>query len=259
MSLSMKAALLSVLDQGTFPGISGRLLEEIRSLDDDALRATDREFLQTWIDDYADDPIWEKAIGAAHRFQKSRIFDNLSLIWYALRARRLAEDVRYGDDLLQRERQKRHDEMLKLAKSAEDLTNFWREAMARCALLTIGRPPFPLPFEQVLHLKELNEIQTKLLRQLPGTPPPPSTRISRQDLGKNRHRSRECITFMYSMGGFMLEVCGKPFYDAVATMTNIAFPQADISVDDVRRVATQATTRSGRLRKTGALGGKKSR
>jgi hypothetical protein len=121
-------------------------------------------------------------------------------------------------------------------------------------VLAPGWPPFPIPFEQVLQLQQLNEIQAKLLRQLAGTPPPPSTRISRQSRGKKRGRTRECTAFMHSMAGHMLKVSGKPFFGAVTTLTNIAFPGADVSVDAVRFAVTQATTRAGRHRKTDALG-----
>ena len=67
-------------------------------------------------------------------------------------------------------------------------------------------------------------------------------------------RTRELGVFMRSMVGFMREACGKPRCELVATFTNIAFPQADVSADDVR-AATQPTTRAGR--KKGALGPKK--
>jgi hypothetical protein len=252
----MREALDFVLQEDKFPGIDNRLLTD----DDwtpsrDALRVSDRKFLRNWIRDNADEKVWGKIIVAARRFQNSNTFDHLNLIWYALRAKRMAEDVRLGDDPLQRERQETHKRRLELAKSAEVLSGFWQEAQAKSAVLW---QPFPIPFEQVLQLQHLNEIQAKLLRQLAGTPPPPSTRISRQSRGKKLCRTRECTAFMHSMAGHMLKVSGKPFFGAVTTLTNIAFPGADVSVDAVRFAVTQATTRAGRRRKTDALGGDKS-
>jgi hypothetical protein len=115
------------------------------------LRSSDRDFLQTWVNDYADDPAWEKLVADARRFQKSPMFDPISLIWNALRARRAAEDAGSGVDPLDEERRKRREELLDLAKAADGLAAFWRQAQVRCAVLDPWRPPFPVPFEQVFH------------------------------------------------------------------------------------------------------------
>jgi hypothetical protein len=103
------------------------------SLEDDKLRSSDRHFLQIWVDDYADDPAWEKLVADGRRFQKSPMFDHIWLIWCVLRARRAAEDAGSGVDPLDEERKKRREELLDLAKSADDLAAFWREAEGRCA------------------------------------------------------------------------------------------------------------------------------
>ena len=251
MSSPMKIALLKILNKGRFPGISNRLLREDKwSPQHDELRTSDRTFLQTWIDDYADDPVWEKVIAAANRFQKSDAFDHLSLIFDALRARRIAEDAGSGVDPLQAERQKRHEKLLDLAKSADVLAEFWREAEAMSAAL-LPWPPFPVPFELVLQFQKINQDQAERLRRLAGTPPP-ATLISRQRRGKERDGTRELGVFMRSMVGFMREACGKPRYELVATLANIAFPRADVSAEDAR-IAMQSTTRAGRRRENGAL------
>ena len=80
------------------------------------MRSSDGDFLQTWVDDYADDPAWEKLVADARRFQKSSMFDPISLIWNALRARRAAEDAGSGVDPLDEERRKRREELLDLAR-----------------------------------------------------------------------------------------------------------------------------------------------
>jgi hypothetical protein len=243
MSAAMRTALRKILNEGKFPGISNRLSPEDQwSPKDDELRTSDRTFLQTWIDDYADDPAWEKLIAAANRFQKSDAFDHLYLIWYALRAWRLAEDAGSGVDPLHAERHKRHEKLLGLAMSADALTGFWRDAQARAAVL--WSPPFRVPFKLVLQLQKLNEAQAEPLRQMAGTSPP-VTPISRQSRGKRRDRTQEIGAFMRSLVDFMREVCSKPRYDPVATLANIAFPGADVSADD-DRAACQLTTRAGR-------------
>ena len=54
---------------------------------------------------------------------------------------------------------------------------------------------------------------------------PIPVRVSRQSGGKGkRNQSRNLGVFMRQMVNCMYQCCGKPRYDAVATMTNIAFP-----------------------------------
>jgi hypothetical protein len=167
----------------------------------------------------------------------------------------LAEDARFGVDPLHAERQRWQERLLELATSADALTNFWREARGKSAVLAPGLPPFPVPFKNVLQFEALNESQARFLRQI-ADPPPPITPISRQSRSKQRDRTRESGVFMRKMVEYMLEICGKPRNAVVATLTRIAFPPTVFSTDDVR-VATQPTTRSGRSRKTDALSAKK--
>jgi integrase len=211
MSSTMRTALLKILEEGEFPGISSRLSpEEKWSSEDDELRTSDGEFLQTWVDDYADDRAWEKLIADANRFQKFRTFDHLYLIWYALRARRLAEDDASGIDRLHAEREKTHEELLDLAKSADTLDKFWLEEKARQAVLALGAQPFRIPIERVWELQTMNKGQAGLLRRMAAKPPPLTTFISRQRRSKERGQTREIGIFMRSMVGFVREACGKP-------------------------------------------------
>ena len=252
----MREELLKILRGGDGPGISNRLLPEDRWWpQDDDLRPSDREFLRTWLAHYADDPTLDKLISAARRFRASPTFDHSSLIWYAMRARRFAEDAGSGVDPLHAERQARHDELLELAKRADVLAEFWQRAEAKCAVLAPWFPPFPIPFDRVLQLQELNKEQARLLRQMAGARPP-APHISRQSHSKTRDRTRESRLFMRTMVGFMRETCGKPHIEVVAILANIAFPGADITTDNVR-AAMQATTRSARRRKNDALGAEK--
>src|SRR5262249_47238012 len=76
--------------------------------------------------------------------------------------------------------------------------------------------------------------------------------VSRQSGGKGkRNQSRKLGVFMQRMVNCMYECCGKPRYHAVATMTNIAFPDANVGAENVRS-ACRPTTRTGR-RRSGAL------
>jgi hypothetical protein len=151
----MRKALLRILEEDRFPGISNRLLRDDQWLpEDDELRASDRYFLQTWLEDYADDPAWDKLVRAARRFRTSSHFDHSSLIWYALRALRAALDSSSGVDPLHAERQARRDELLELAKSANDLTRFWQRAEAKSAVIAPWSP-FPVPFDQVLQFQRV--------------------------------------------------------------------------------------------------------
>jgi hypothetical protein len=256
VSSPMRYELLKILETGDFPGISNRLLRDDRWLPkDDELRTSDREFLQGWLDDYADDPAWDKLISAARRFRTSPTFDHSRLIWYAMRARRFAEDAGSGVDPLHAERQARHDELLKLAERADVLTEFWRRAEAKCAVIAPWSP-FPVPFDRVLQLQQLNKEQARILRQMAGSPPP-APPISRQSRSKTRDRTRESGVFMRTMVGFMRKICGKPQIEVVSMLANIAFPGADYTTENVR-AAMQATSRSARRRKKDALDPEKS-
>src|ERR1700735_927893 len=79
----MRKALLRILEVDSFPCISNLLLRDDQWLpEDDLLRASDRNFLQTWLGDYADDPAWDKLVAAARRFRTSSHFDHAKLILY---------------------------------------------------------------------------------------------------------------------------------------------------------------------------------
>lgn len=112
VSKPMRKELLRILKGDSFPGISNRLSRDDKWLpEDDELRASDRDFLKAWLEDYADDPAWDKLVRAARRFRTSSGFDHSKLIWYALRSLRAALDSSSGVDPLHAERQARRDEL----------------------------------------------------------------------------------------------------------------------------------------------------
>jgi hypothetical protein len=94
----------------------------------------------------------------------------------------------------------------------------------------------------VQQLRKLHVREAHLLRQRAGRPPKPTMRISQLSL------SREYVAFMDLMVGHMRELCGRPMYEAVTTITNIAYPEADVTAEAVR-AACRPTTREGRLGK----------
>jgi hypothetical protein len=149
------------------------------------------------------------------------MFDPISLISNALRARRAAEDAGSSVDPLDEERRKRREELLDLAKAADGRAAFWRQAQARCAVLDPLRPPFPVPFEQVLRLQDVNTLQAASLRRIAG-PPPRVTQISRLSRRGKREQIRGSGVFMRRMVEFMVKICGKPRHQVVATLTGVA-------------------------------------
>jgi hypothetical protein len=73
--------------------------------------------------------------------------------------------------------------------------------------------------------------------------------VSRQSGGKGkRNQSREVGVFMRQMVNCMRQWCGNPCHDAVATITNIAFPDAKVVAEDVRS-ACRPTTRTARRKR----------
>jgi hypothetical protein len=98
-------------------------------------------------------------------------------------------------------------------------------------------------------IAELHEREAELFRQFASDPkrsPTGSVRVSRNK------RGREANVFMQLMASSMRELCRKPHNNAVATMTNVAFPEAHVTAENVGS-ACKPTTRTGRRRKkTGA-------
>jgi hypothetical protein len=105
-------------------------------------------------------------------------------------------------------------------------------------------------------LAELHEREARSFRQFAAKEAEKiRTRTSRYRISRLK-RFRERIAFMHLMAADLRELCGRPHYDAVAAITNIAFPGEDVTSEHVR-AACKATTREGRRGKTGAPGQEK--
>jgi hypothetical protein len=194
------------------------------------LKPDQRAHLDRWARDWADDPVWPKVKAAARSVHPRWIY--VEIIMYAIQARVVAEGVRFGQDPILEADKKRRDKLLAVADKADDVARHFAWA------------------EQISGFLR-REAQD--LRQRAGREPRPTTRISRQARGRIRPRSREYGAFMRLMVEHMRYLTGKPQYHAVAEATNAAFPDADVTDEDVRS-ACRPSTRSARTpQETGAL------
>jgi hypothetical protein len=213
------------------------------------IRAADKVHLKKWLSsEAANDRISEQIV--ADPIKRGDI------IAYALDARRHAEVAAHGRDqareVNQRERLKRSE----LAQKAEDLASYFRSVEPYSGIAEYYER-FLLPLRS---LWMLHEYEAELLRPHPLTEPGPTTFISRQTGGgktkKKRVRSREYNAFIVFMVMRMKDEFDRPYYGAVATLTNIVYPEAAVSSGDV-----EAAWRRGQAyirRNTRALNPKKS-
>ena len=228
----------------------------------------DREHLKRW-GEHERDPVWEQIAADARRLGKlPPIVDApYSLfIGAALRARDFAESQTDTPAVKrkreqQREQQERSD-LLALAEKMEDVVRHRRSCRKAQHPQRVPSPTGPLPdlpqeAEAKLSLDWLTR-EAHRLRQVAekvsaGEPNwdwgPIPVRVSRQSGGKGkRNQSRKLGVFMQQMVNCMYRWCGKPHYHAVAMMTNIAFPDADVVAGNVRS-ACRPTTRTARRKR----------
>jgi hypothetical protein len=141
-----------------------------------------------------------------------------------------------------------------LAKKAEDLADYFRWAAGYSGIADF----FGRSFRPVGELEEFHRKEAEILRRRAGRPPKSSVRISRQDRSKERKGLRKIHAFIDLADRFIRDwICDTPDHEAVAVLTNIAFPGFDLVHDDVRK-ALRATTREGRKRASRALKAQKS-
>jgi len=232
------------------------------------LTEADREHLKRWAE-HERDPVWERIAADARRLGKlPPIVDApYSLfIGAALRARQFAESQTDTPAVKrkrkqQREQQERSD-LVKLSGKIDDFLRHYRACSKARSPVRVPSPKGPFREELIAKLSlDWLESEAPRLRQLAekvsaGDPTwdwgPIPVRVSRQSGGKGkRNQSRKLGVFMQQMVNHMYQLCGEPRYDAVAMMTNIAFPDADVGEENVRS-ACRPTTRAGR-RRSGAL------
>jgi hypothetical protein len=238
MASTLKATLRAMMNDQHEVRVALRELSNDHDRDE-----ADLAHVKRWAEDWHDDRVWagiESDIRMHGLVPAQGIYE--TVIYYALLARHIAELAASGEDPILIENLQRRSELLSLAAKADDLAKYYREAEQYSGIASFFER-FLLPMSQ---LRQLHEQEAKLLRQRAGRAPNSTTRISRQRRGKERDESRVYVAFMYFMVRCMREVCGKPRYDDVAAMTNIAFPSAAVTKDDVRS-ACRPTTRKSRL------------
>ena len=236
------------------------------------LTVADREHLKRWLE-HVRDPVWERIAANTRRYGKLPTLVQgpySSFISSALLARRFAESET-DSPTLQRKRkqqrdQKERSDLLALANKMEEVVRHYQACKKAHDRRPVPSPSGPLPPtpEELVTELSLDWLRRKAhkLRQLAegGSAGEPEwdweripVRVSRQSGGKGkRNQSRKLGVFMQRMVNWMYQWCGKPRYDAVATITNIAFPDANVVSENVRS-ACRPTTRTGR-RRSGAPG-----
>jgi hypothetical protein len=68
---------------------------------------------------------------------------------------------------------------------------------------------------------------------------------------KDNADTAQHITFMSAMSDAMRHVFGRPLDDAVCQLTNIIFPQNEVTIDDVKNAQRNAATRRRKQREAG--------
>ena len=232
------------------------------------LTKADRVHLTRWLAE-ARDPVWEQIAADTRTCGELPTMVEgpySSFIGSALRARQFAESQTETPAVqrkrkLQREQQDRSD-LLELADKIEDVLRHHQSCRKTQLPRRVPSPRGPLPdLPQEAEAKQALEWlrrEAPRLRQVAekvsaGEPEwdlgPIPVRVSRQSGGKGkRNQSRNLGVFMQWMVNCMYQCCGKPRYDAVATMTNIAFPDADVVAENVRS-ACRLTTRTARRKR----------
>jgi hypothetical protein len=224
----------------------------------------DRAFISRWLAE-ADDPAFERL--GTDIIARGKIGENPHLIYrtvisLTLSSWHTATDLKHGVDALSWRTQREIAELLALAHKADDLANFFRGSAKR-NLLSLISPQVRLGplierrgLTSIQHLAALHSREARVFRRFAAKEAEKDrARTSLYRVSRIK-RARERIAFMRLMVADLCGLCGKPHYDAVAAITNIAFPSADMTSENVR-AARRPTTRQGRRRKTGALGREK--
>jgi hypothetical protein len=190
----------------------------------------DRDHLARWAADYADDPCWKKfeiayAPAVADGFWESIIEESLF-------RRDYAEGVASGIDLKFRERQQARERVLRLAKSSDELADYFKGEQKYPGTVETYRRDFL----ELDVLENLHRDQAAFLRKHAGRLPQPGVRISRQDRSKHRAGLRKVNAFIDLMNKFLIEMSNADReYAVLALLTEIAFPDKTVDAEFVRK------------------------
>jgi hypothetical protein len=220
------------------------------------LSDADKAHLQRWAsEEYRDHFIWQR-LEAAARKENLLPMDSfyLGLIQESLYMRRHAESVASGIDLDLRHNERLHQWQRELAKKADDLADFYRWAKQHSGIAMF----FYRFLRPVNELEQLHRQEAALFRQRTSRPPKPGVRLSRQDRSKGRKGLRRINAFVDLANAYLeYGFSGKPDHEAIALLTEIAFPDFDVDPEYVRKALRPSTT-AGRRGAARALTSKKS-
>ena len=226
----------------------------------------DRAHLKRWLNE-PHDPIWEQLAADTRKYGELPPFVQGPYSYFissALRARQFAEGEVISPALQrkrneQREQQERSD-LLALAEEMEDVVRHY-EACRKAQHPQRVPSPTGLPVPELPQRAEAKRSlewlgrEAHRLRQVAEKVSAGEQNwdwdripihVSRQSGGKGkRAQSRELGVFMQKMVNCMYQCCGKPRYDVVAKITNIAFPDENVVAENVRS-ACRPTTRAAR-------------
>jgi hypothetical protein len=216
------------------------------------LDSSERSFLRMLSEEFGDDPIWKTVIRSARARGLVPVHSEAeSIVWYALRARRLALSLKAGD-LMQRDRIEHRNRLLSLAKKADDLARYYHEVEQYSGIagyihrflrlpVTPEQEAVPRIEHTSLRVKQLqfiHEREAEMLREMASDPPGPTTFISQQT------RKRSVVGFIHLAAEFMKEFTGQEHRSAIALLASAAFNSV-LDNEDVRK-ALAPSTRTGR-------------
>jgi hypothetical protein len=228
----------------------------------------DQAHLKRWLNE-VDHPVWGQLAADTRKYgELPTVVEGPYSVFIgsALRARDFAESQTDTPAVKrkreqQREQQERSD-LLALAEKMEDVVRHRQSCRKAQHLQRVSSPKGPLPdlpreaeAKRSLNwlMREAHRLRQVAKKVSAGEPNwdwgPIPVRVSRQSGGKGkRNQSRKLGVFMQRMVNCMYECCGKPHYHAVAMMTNIAFPDADVIAENVR-FACRPTSRTARRKR----------
>jgi hypothetical protein len=232
------------------------------------LTKADRAHLKRWFAE-ARNPVWERIAADTRTYgELPTIVEGPYSVFIgsALRARQFAESQTDTPAVqrkrkLQRAQQDRSD-LLELADKIKDVLRHHQSCRKAQLPQRVPSPTGPLPelpqeaeARRALEWlgREAHRLRQVAEKVLAGEPEWDwdriPVRVSRQSGGKGkRAKSRELGVFMQKMVNCMYQCCGKPRYEAVSRITNIAFPDANVVAEDVRS-ACRPTTRTARQKR----------
>jgi hypothetical protein len=224
--------------------------------EDPQLTKADRDHLERWASEGGTyDEIWRRLAAAAKlhgMLPPNSTYE--AIVREALFMRETAKSAQSGIDFNLRERRQYHERHLDLAKKSDELADYYRWAAGYSGMANF----FNRFFKPVGELENFHRREAEILRRRAGRPPKSSLRISRQDRSKGHGGLRKINVFIDLADCFIRDwISADPAYEAIAVLTNIAFPGYDLIADDVRK-ALQPTTREGRKQASRALTAKKS-